>query len=106
TWISPISIGKLIPDVIKASKFAKIDKFSYSMGKPSGLFPLVNIKAVTEIDAFKILFDVESILIAKEGLWEDEGSIVIGIEGEEEKVEKAVEFIVHIKGEELPKPKL
>ena len=106
TWISPISIGKLIPDVIEASCFAKTDTFDYSVGKPSGLFPLVNIKAVTEMDAFKILFDVESILIAKEGLWEDEGSIVIGIEGEEKKVEEALKFIVHIKGEELPKPKL
>ena len=106
TWISPISIGKLIPDVVEASRFAKIDAFDYSTGKSSGLFPLVNIKAVTEIDAFKILFGLESMLIAKGGLWEDEGSIVIGIEGKEKKVEEALKFIVHIKGEELPKPKL
>jgi len=106
SWISPISIGKLIPDVVEASRFAKIDAFDYSTGKSSGLFPLVNIKAVTEIDAFKILFGLESMLIAKGGLWEDEGSIVIGIEGKEKKVEEALKFIVHIKGEELPKPKL
>ena len=106
SWISPISIGKLIPDVVEASRFAKIDAFDYSTGKSSGLFPLVNVKAITEIDAFKILFGLESMLIAKGGLWEDEGSIVIGIEGKEKKVEEALKFIVHIKGEELPKPKL
>lgn len=104
TWLSPVSLWKLIPDVIEASRFAKIDAVDYSMGKPSGLFPLVNVETITEIDALKILFNVESVLIAKGGLWEDEGSIVIGVEGEDKDIERVKEFILSIKGEELPKP--
>lgn len=105
-WIAPVSIGKLVPDIVDASYFAKIDEFKYSMGLPVSLFPIVNATPITEIDALNILFDVDAILISKGGLWEDEGSIVLGIEGEEENVKKAFEFIESIKNEELPKLKL
>lgn len=102
-WISPVSIGKLIPDVIDASYFAKIDEIKYSMGLPISIFPIVNAIPFTEIEALNILFDVDAILISKGGLWEDEGSIVLGIEGEEDNIKKTFEFIESIKNEELPK---
>jgi len=102
-WISPISLGKLVPDVIEASHFAKIEDVDLCMGLPISIFPLVNVFPFTEIEAFDILFEVDAILLAKGGLWEDEGSIVIGIEGEYENVKKAFEFIESIKDESLPK---
>lgn len=102
-WISPVSIGKLIPNVIDASYFAKIDEIKYSMGLPISIFPIVNVIPFTEIEALNILFDVDAILISKGGLWEDEGSIVLGIEGEEESIKKSLELIESIKNEEVPK---
>ncbi len=102
-WISPISIGKLIPDVVEASYFAKIEEFDLSMGLPISIFPVVNIMPFTELEAFDILFDLNAILLAKGGIWEDEGSIVIGVEGEDENIKKAHEFIESIKNESLPK---
>jgi len=102
-WISPVSIGKLIPDVIDASYFAKIDEMKYSMGIPISIFPIVNAIPFTEIEALNVLFDVDAILISKGGLWEDEGSIVLGIEGDEENIKKTFEYIESIKGEEIPK---
>ncbi|MCX8094684.1 MAG: hypothetical protein N3D74_00625 [Caldisericia bacterium] len=104
-WIAPVSLGKLIPDVIEASYFAKIEEIDLSMGLPSAIFPIVNALPFNEIDAFEILFEVDAVLLAKGGLWEDEGSIVIGIEGEEKNVKKAFEYIESIKGESLPKNK-
>ncbi|MDI6861207.1 MAG: hypothetical protein QMD25_04220 [Caldisericia bacterium] len=103
-WISPVSIGKLIPDVIEASYFAKIEEIDLSMGLPLSIFPIVNAFPFTEIDALDILFEVDATLLAKGGLWEDEGSIVLGIEGEEKNVKKAFEFIESLKDETLPKP--
>ena len=103
-WISPVSIGKLIPDVIEASYFAKIEEIDLSMGLQSAIFPIVNAFPFTEIDALDILFEVDATLLAKGGLWEDEGSIVLGIEGEENNVKKAFEFIESLKNESLPRP--
>lgn len=104
-WIAPVSMGKLIPDVVEASYFAKIEELDLSMGLPSAIFPIVNALPFTEIDALDILFEVDSVLLAKGGLWEDEGSIVLGIEGEDSNVKKAFEFIESIKEESLPKYK-
>lgn len=103
-WISPVSIGKLIPDVIEASYFAKIEEIDLSMGLQSAIFPIVNAIPFTEIDSLDTLFEVEATLLAKGGLWEDEGSIVLGIEGEDDNVKKAFEFIESLKNESLPKP--
>ncbi|MGB9750442.1 MAG: hypothetical protein ACPLWB_06360 [Caldisericia bacterium] len=102
-WLSPVSIGKLVPDVIDASYFAKIDEVKYSMGLPISIFPIVNAIPFTEIEALNLLFDVDAILLSKGGLWEDEGSIVLGIEGEEDNVKKIFEFVESIKKEEFPK---
>jgi len=102
-WVSPISIGKLVPDVIEASYFAKIEEWNYSMGLNVALFPIVNAIPITEIEALNIIFDVDAVLIARGGLWEDEGSIVLGIEGKEENIKKTLEYINSIKGEEIPK---
>jgi len=93
----------LVPDVIEASYFAKIEEWDYSMGLNVALFPIVNAIPITEIEALNIIFDVDAVLIARGGLWEDEGSIVLGIEGKEEDVKKALEYINSIKGEEIPK---
>ncbi len=102
-WIAPVSIGKLVQDVVEASYFAKIEEFDLSMGLPISIFPVVNAIPLTELDAFEILFDLDAILLAKGGIWEDEASIVIGVEGEEENVKKAYEFIEKIKNENFPK---
>ncbi|MBC7195355.1 MAG: hypothetical protein H5U37_06845 [Caldisericia bacterium] len=102
-WIAPVSIGKLVQDVVEASYFAKIEEFDLSMGLPISIFPVVNAIPITELDAFEILFDLDAILLAKGGIWEDEASVVIGVEGEEENVKKAHEYIEKIKNENLPK---
>ncbi|HPB33574.1 MAG TPA: hypothetical protein PLW61_02290 [Caldisericia bacterium] len=73
------------------------------MGLNVALFPIVNAIPITEIEALNIIFDVDAVLIARGGLWEDEGSIVLGIEGKEEDVKKTLEYINSIKGEEIPK---
>ncbi len=100
--ILPIGIEKLIPVTIeKASRAAAFKKVGSAMGIPSGLIPVSGEK-IDETDALFRLFGVEAIPIAAGGLGGAEGSVVIAIEGNDERVKNAFEVLKSIKGAELP----
>jgi len=97
--IMPIGLEKLVPSVIEAAKHNGVYYFKYSMGLPARLVPIVVGKVVTEIQAFAILCGVQAYHIASGGVGGSEGAVVLSLEGDEEKVEKAFELVKSIKGE-------
>ena len=105
--IYPAGLEKLIPTPIQqAVREAKLLEYRYAMGMPTGLFPMPEGITVTEIDAIKILSGATATSIASGGLGGAEGAIALIINGTDNQVEKAIEFIEQSKGAELPKVNL
>ncbi len=97
--IIPIGLEKSIPvSVLVGSKEISLDKVEWATGVPCGLIPMFGT-VVTEIEAFKLLADVESIPIAAGGIGGAEGTITLLIKGDETKVRKAISIVEKIKGE-------
>jgi len=98
--ILPVGLEKKIPiplsEALKAA--LKTDK---AQGIPCGLWRIRG-EVVTEIDAFRRLFDVEAVPISAGGVCGAEGAIVWIVRGEEDKVERALAFCREIHGHELP----
>jgi hypothetical protein len=69
------------------------------MGATFGMFILTKALVVTEIQALKILADVEVKHVASGGVGGSEGAVVLVIIGEEDKVKKAISILEAIKGE-------
>lgn len=97
--IMPIGLEKLIPSVIEAAKHTGIYHFNWTMGLPARLTPVVLGKVLTEIQALALLAGVEATHVASGGVGGSEGAVVLSIEGEESRVEKAFELVKSIKGE-------
>ena len=64
-----------------------------------GMFCIPNAVVITEIDALKILADVEAIHVASGGIGESAGSVVLVVQGGEANVKKAISIVESIKGE-------
>jgi len=92
-FICPIGLEKLIPSVPAAAAAAGQKKFLHCHGNPVGLLPVVGAKVITEIEAIRILFQVEAVHIASGGILGSEGSVVLSILGEEENINHAWERI-------------
>ena len=102
--IYPVGLEKLIPTPVQqAAREAKLLDYGYAMGMPTGVFPMPEGITVTEIDAVKILSGATATSIASGGLEGAEGSITLIINGTDDQVGKAIEFIEQSKGAELPK---
>ena len=99
--IMPVSLEKLIPSVIEAATHSSIYRFKYSTGLPAKLIPVPTGKVVTEIQALAILAGVRTYHLASGGVGGSEGAVVLAIEGDDDRVEKAFELIKSIKGEPL-----
>ncbi len=97
--IMPIGLEKLIPSVIDAGKHTGIYHFNWSMGLPARLTPVVLGKVLTEIQALALLAGVEATHVGSGGVGGSEGAVVLSIEGEESRVEKAFDLVKSIKGE-------
>ncbi len=97
--IMPIGLEKLIPSVIEAAKRTGIYHFKWSMGLPARLTPVELGKVVTEIQALALLAGVKATHVGSGGVGGSEGAVVLSIEGEESRVEKAFELVKAIKGE-------
>jgi len=97
--VIPVSLEKMIPCVIEASKHTGIYHFKYSMGLPAKLTPMPLALVITEIQAFGILAGVKAYHIGSGGVEGSEGSVHLSLEGEEETVEKAFELAKSVKGE-------
>jgi hypothetical protein len=105
--IYPAGLEKLIPTPIdQAVKEAKPAKYDYAMGLPTGLFPCPKGKTVTEVDAVAMLSGATAIPIAAGGLGGAEGAVTLVIKGNDEQVNKAIEYIEQSKGAHLPQLRL
>ena len=69
------------------------------------MIPIMNATVVTEIEAFRILFDLKAVHVGGGGMTESQGSVVLVAEGEREKLDRAIALIESIKGEPSLHPK-
>lgn len=97
--IMPIGLEKLVSSVIEASRHTGIYHFKYSLGLPIRLMPVVMGKVLTEIQAIGVLTGARAYHIASGGVGGSEGAVVLALEGDEKRVEKAFELVKSIKGE-------
>ncbi len=98
--IIPVGLEKLIPSVLEAANCSGLERIEHSLdGRSVGLMPVVNGQVVTEVEAFKILFDVRACPIAAGGIAGSEGAVTLVVQGEEEQIVKAKEMLKDIKGE-------
>ncbi len=104
--IIPIGLEKSIPvSVLVGSKEVAADKVDWATGMPCSLIPIFGT-VVTEIEALRILAEVEAIPIAAGGIGGAEGSIVLLVKGTDEHVQKAISIVEKIKGEpQVKEPK-
>jgi len=98
-YIVPVGLEKMIPSVKVACACTGAKTIDYSIGAEFGMFLIPNAKVVTEIEALKILADVDATHVASGGIGESAGSVVIVVEGAEDNVKKAISIIESIKGE-------
>ena len=97
--IMPVGLEKLVPSVIEAARHSGVYHFKYSIGLPTKLSPVVLGKVLTEIQAIGVLTGVRAYHIGSGGIGGSEGAVVLALEGDEKRVEKAFELIKSIKGE-------
>ncbi|NQW17845.1 MAG: hypothetical protein HQ478_10220 [Chloroflexi bacterium] len=98
-WIAPVSLERLIPDVIDAHFHAGNHLWDLTMGQAAGFMPVVTAKVVTEIQALEILTGVTAVHIASGGVGGSEGAVMLALEGDKETVTAAFELCESIKGE-------
>lgn len=98
-FIVPVSLEKMVPCVMTAARHSGIYHFDKSMGLPAKIVPLVEAKAITEIEALAILCGVKAYQIGAGGVAGSEGSVHLAIEGDEDKVNQAFELCHSLKDE-------
>lgn len=97
--IIPVGLEKLVAKPLReVADELGIYKLDYSMGIPTGI-AIVKGKVVTELEAIKILFNIDAMHVASGGVSGAEGSSVILLKGEDERVKAAVSMIEELKGE-------
>jgi hypothetical protein len=95
-------LEKFIPGSLQeAAKDSGRPNTSDAMGIPCAILPIKG-KAVTEIEALKILAGVDVIPIAAGGVGGAEGSTMVVLKGEDEDVKKAMQIAKEMKNCELP----
>lgn len=95
-------LEKFIPGSLQESaKYSGRPNTSDAMGIPCAILPIRG-QAITEIEALKILANVDVIPIAAGGVGGAEGSIMVVIQGEEEDVKKAMQLAKEMKNSKLP----
>lgn len=99
--IIPVGLEKLIPSVSTAAAETGTDLIDFSLGLKCGLMILNTGLAITEIEAVNVLFGLEAIQIAAGGVGGSEGAVTLLVQGHPDKVERCMEFIKRIKGEQL-----
>lgn len=97
--VIPVGLEKSIPvSVLVGSKEISTDKIDLATGIPCELIPMFGT-VITEVEALRLLAEVEAIPIAAGGIGGAEGNLVLLIKGTEIQVQKAVSIVEKIKGE-------
>ena len=76
------SLEKIIPSVLKAEKVMGLREYNFCRGIPVGMIVLSEGQVITEIEAFKLLFDIKAILVTAGGINRYEGFITLVCKGE------------------------
>lgn len=98
-YIVPVGLEKFVASVEESCVWTGAKTLDYSMGADFGMFVVPNAVVVTELEALKILADVNSRHVASGGIGECAGAVVIVSEGTEEQVKKAIALVEQVKGE-------
>jgi len=98
-FLVPVSLEKMVPCVMTAARHSGVYHFEKSMGLPAKIVPLVEAKAITEIEALAILCGVRAYQTGAGGVAGSEGSVHLAIEGDEDKVCRAFELCLSLKDE-------
>ncbi|QNM05414.1 sugar phosphate isomerase family [Qiania dongpingensis] len=101
TMITPVGLEKLVPSVPAAAKaLGGAGKIDISMGADGGMYCLTNTSVITEIEAIRLLFGAEAVLVACGGVGGNEGAVVLAVDGSGEQIPAMVEFLEQeVKGE-------
>jgi hypothetical protein len=86
--IIPLSHEKLIPFYKPSTQNVEI-----AMGSKIAMLRFFYGEVFTEIEAFKILFDLKADIIAAGGIDGNEGSIIVEVEGDEKNIKDALKFV-------------
>jgi hypothetical protein len=98
----PVGLEKCIPTMHDdfAGQFGIYD-WDYSIGMPVGVIAVPEGITFTEIEALDALFGVSAVPIAAGGVNGAEGAVTLYVEGDDEDIDRAHQFLVEeIKGEE------
>jgi len=97
--IVPVGLEKYIPvSVLVGSRKLSTGQVGYATGMPCGLIPIFGT-VVTEVEALKLIADVEVTPIAAGGIGGAEGSVTLLVEGSDANVQKIIGVVEGIKGE-------
>ncbi|HHY95315.1 MAG TPA: hypothetical protein GX513_09940 [Firmicutes bacterium] len=97
--IVPVGLEKLVPSVELAAGELGSRTVEFAMGEPVGLMPVFGAQVITEIEALEVLAGVEVTHVGSGGVGGAEGSVVLLLEGERPKVERAFQLCQSLKGE-------
>jgi len=75
--IIPIGLEKLVPSVIKAANILGQQQIEECSGLPCGLFPVTYGTVITEIEAIRVLYGLESVHVHSGGVGGSEGAVGI-----------------------------
>ncbi|MGE4277228.1 MAG: hypothetical protein AB7E30_08675 [Lawsonibacter sp.] len=99
-FITPVGLEKLVPSVPASAAAVGATTIDISMGADFGMYCLANTTVVTEIEAIKMLFDVDATLVCCGGVGGNEGAVTLSVVGEEKNIRALVEYLEgEIKGE-------
>lgn len=91
-------LEKLIPGSVEDSvRQAGMAGCDWSMGMSVGLMPIVG-RLITEVEALKIIANVETAVVGKGGIDGAEGGVTLVLRGEAPEVQRAIDAVVAIKG--------
>lgn len=95
----PVGLEKLIPSVRLAADVAGIEKIQNSYGERVGIMPVSYGQVITEMEAVKILANVEAYHVSSGGVGSMQGAVTLLLEGGEEEMEKALAILHTVRGE-------
>jgi hypothetical protein len=97
--IYPVGLEKLIPSVEEAALYGGTMLMGRSIGCKAGMALVADGRAFTEIEAIDSLFGLNAVHFASGGWGGAEGSVTLIVDGEDDDVNRCLDFIEGIKGE-------
>jgi len=86
--IIPVGIEKMVPKIENVSQ----GDYEKSMGYKCALLEFPKGEIFTEIEALKLSFNLKAKIIASGGIYKNQGSVVIEVEGDEKDIDLAISF--------------